>query len=195
VSSPAVPWQRLTTVKIIHLSALRSSRHSLPCRILVNSFKCQLPTTNFNAISSQPPLKSSAELQSLSWAFNYLTAATRYSLNYSQLAWYPRYIASVRTHQETHFPNNLFIIACVLVTAGACSPSRCLALNIYSGSAITAFRRHITIYYHVLRILGPYMKRVVDGFLYKGCLLLWRNRRGCGPLRCAEARNSRKECD
>jgi hypothetical protein len=32
VSSPTVPWQRLLTVEIIHLYALRFCLHSLPCR-------------------------------------------------------------------------------------------------------------------------------------------------------------------
>jgi hypothetical protein len=32
VSSPAVPWQRLLTVEILQLHALRSSLHSLPWR-------------------------------------------------------------------------------------------------------------------------------------------------------------------
>jgi hypothetical protein len=32
VSSPAVPWQRLLIVEIVHLHALKSSLHRLPCR-------------------------------------------------------------------------------------------------------------------------------------------------------------------
>jgi hypothetical protein len=59
MSSTAVPWQRLITVEILQLPALRSSCHSCPCRTLVN---CQL---NYSAISSQPPLQSSTELSTL----------------------------------------------------------------------------------------------------------------------------------
>jgi hypothetical protein len=59
VSSPAVPWQRLLTVEILQLHALRSSCHSRPCRTLVN---CQL---NYSAISPHPPLQSSTELPTL----------------------------------------------------------------------------------------------------------------------------------
>jgi hypothetical protein len=51
VSSSAVTWQRLLTVEIFQLHALRSPCHSRPCRALVN---CQL---NYSAICSQPPLQ------------------------------------------------------------------------------------------------------------------------------------------
>jgi hypothetical protein len=60
-SSPVVPWQRLLILEILQLHALRSSCHSRPCRILVNStialsllrlpcrahLNCQ-PSTNWN---------------------------------------------------------------------------------------------------------------------------------------------------
>jgi hypothetical protein len=59
----------------------------------------------------------------------------------------PRYRASGRPQQKTPFPNNLNIVAYVFVAAGTCLPSRCLAMKIYSGSAIPAFRRHVTIYW------------------------------------------------
>jgi hypothetical protein len=62
-----------------------------------------------------------------------------------QLAWDPRYIASGRIQQKTPFTNNPLIVACVFVVAGTCLPSRCLAMNVYSGSTIPAFRRHVTI--------------------------------------------------
>jgi hypothetical protein len=50
---PDVPWQRLLTVEILQLHALRSSCQSRPCRNLVN---CQ---HNYSAISPHPPLQSS----------------------------------------------------------------------------------------------------------------------------------------
>jgi hypothetical protein len=60
-----------------------------------------------------------------------------------------RYIASGRTQQKTSFallyPNNNSIVAYVFVAAGTCLPSRCLTMNLYSGSNIPAFRRHVTI--------------------------------------------------
>jgi hypothetical protein len=37
------------------------------------------------------------------------------------------------------------IVACVFIYAENCLPSRCLAMNVYSGSAIPAFRRHDTV--------------------------------------------------
>jgi hypothetical protein len=70
--------------------------------------------------------------------------------------------ASGRPHQKTPLPNNSSIVTeaclpgllhrngsssivkCVFISAGTCLPSRCLAMNVYSGSAIPAFRRHIT---------------------------------------------------
>jgi hypothetical protein len=36
------------------------------------------------------------------------------------------------------------IIACVLISTGYCLPRRCLAINVYSGFAVPAFRRHVT---------------------------------------------------
>jgi hypothetical protein len=44
VSSAAVPWQRLLTVEILQLHALRFYLHSLPCRTQLSS-NC-LPTDN-----------------------------------------------------------------------------------------------------------------------------------------------------
>jgi hypothetical protein len=58
-TAPAKPFPALATaltVAILQIPALRSSRHSRPCRTLAN---CQL---NHSAISSQPPLQSSTEL-------------------------------------------------------------------------------------------------------------------------------------
>jgi hypothetical protein len=54
-SSLDVSWQRLLTVEILQLPALRSSYHSRPCRIQLN----------YSAISSQLPLQSSTELPTL----------------------------------------------------------------------------------------------------------------------------------
>jgi hypothetical protein len=63
----------------------------------------------------------------------------------AQLTWSPRYIVSLRTQQKTPFPNNPFLVACVFVAAGMCLPSRCLAMNVYSGSTIAALRRHVRV--------------------------------------------------
>jgi hypothetical protein len=41
--------------------------------------------------------------------------------------------------------NGRSAIMCVFISAGTCLPSRCPAINIYSDSAIPAFRRHIII--------------------------------------------------
>jgi hypothetical protein len=38
-----------------------------------------------------------------------------------------------------------YIVAHVFVAAGMCLPSHCLALDVYSGSTIPAFRCHVTI--------------------------------------------------
>jgi hypothetical protein len=38
-----------------------------------------------------------------------------------------------------------FIVLCVLISAETCLLSRCLAINLYSGSVLPAFRRHVTI--------------------------------------------------
>jgi hypothetical protein len=68
---------------------------------------------------------------------------------FTQLVWDPCYIASGRTEQKKPFPSlqlkNTSIVAYVFFAAETCLPSRCLAMNVYSGSTVPAFRRHVTI--------------------------------------------------
>jgi hypothetical protein len=101
----------------------------------------------------------------------------------SQLALEPRYIASGRPWKKTPFSNDssIFIevrlphrciqngsssiVTCMFLSEGTCLPSRCLAMNIYSGCAIRAFRRHATIYLEVWEL--PTLKQ------------LWQDRYSC----------------
>jgi hypothetical protein len=46
---------------------------------------------------------------------------------------------------ETPFRNNLFIVDCIFVAAGKCLPSLWQTMDIYCGSTIPAFRRHVII--------------------------------------------------
>jgi hypothetical protein len=66
-----------------------------------------------------------------------------------QRALYLRYIASGRIQQKTPFPSlqpkDTSIVVYIFVAAGTCLPSRCLTINVHSGFAIPAFRRHVTI--------------------------------------------------
>jgi hypothetical protein len=59
------------------------------------------------------------------------------------------YTASGGTQQKTQFPslqlNKSSIVAYIFVTMGTFVPSRCLAMNVYSGSVIPAFMHHVTI--------------------------------------------------
>jgi hypothetical protein len=63
-----------------------------------------------------------------------------------------RYIASGRPQQKTPFPNYspTVIEVCLshrcIISAGTCLPSRCVAMNVYSGSAIPALRHHVTMF-------------------------------------------------
>jgi hypothetical protein len=41
--------------------------------------------------------------------------------------------------------SNSYLIACICVSAEACIPSCCLAIDVFSGSAIPAFSGHVTI--------------------------------------------------
>jgi hypothetical protein len=73
-----------------------------------------------------------------------------------------RYIASGRSQQEAPRPSNSsivietfasplhrngssYIVALVFIYAGIGLPSRFVPMNVYSGSAIPAFRRHVTL--------------------------------------------------
>jgi hypothetical protein len=42
---------------------------------------------------------------------------------------------------------NSSIVVCVFISAGICLPSRCLAMNVYTSSALPAFRCHVTIFF------------------------------------------------
>jgi hypothetical protein len=77
---------------------------------------------------------------------NHPTADSRDSLYYYSFGLASSLYSLGRPQQKTSFSNNPFIITYVLVAVGICLPSRCLAMNVYSGSAIPAFRCHVTIY-------------------------------------------------
>jgi hypothetical protein len=125
VSSPAVPWQRLLTVKIVQFSALRSFLRRLSFRTA-----CQLiPQLKWVAISSQLPLQSSTAHSTQ------LTGLSQLSLPYSYFA---------RTEQKRPF-SRMTIIACISAAVGTCLPSRCLSVDVCSGSTIPPFRRNVTI--------------------------------------------------
>jgi hypothetical protein len=121
MSWQAIPWQRVLTVEILQLPALRSSCRSHPCRTLVN---CQF---NYSAISSQPSLQSSTELTTLNCLSIILTAISRDS-KFPEPAWGPRYIASGRTQQKIPSLNNMSIVGRWLV-AETCLPNRPVSDN------------------------------------------------------------------
>jgi hypothetical protein len=86
LSSSAVPWQRILTVEILQIHALRSCLHSLTCRTLVNwQLNCLL----------------SSSLAELNW-----TGCPR-SLLYNHFA---------RTEQKTPFPKITIVIEAYLPT-------------------------------------------------------------------------------
>jgi hypothetical protein len=75
--SSAVPWQRLLTVKILQLPALRSCLHSRPCR------------TRFNCLTQQPPSLHSTELHSDSKSESELLYDWQFTANQFVLATSP----------------------------------------------------------------------------------------------------------
>jgi hypothetical protein len=69
-----ISWQWLQIVESLQLPVLRSSCHSHPCRTQPNSL-------NYSAISSQPPMQSSAELNCPSYfLYNSLARTTSKTL-------------------------------------------------------------------------------------------------------------------
>jgi hypothetical protein len=44
-----------------------------------------------------------------------------------------------------HWNDNSYIVEGTFISAGTCLPSRCLTMDVYSASTISAVRRHITI--------------------------------------------------
>jgi hypothetical protein len=63
------------------------------------------------------------------------------------------------------------IVACVFISAGTYLPSRCLAMNVCSGSAVPAFSRHVVIYFNyfyelVNLIFTPVSKSLSLAFLF-----------------------------
>jgi hypothetical protein len=95
--------------------------------------------STYNVFNPQPNLQQNSLLPSV---LNYLSYCPlkRLPQLLFQLAWDPRYIASRWTYRKHSFPllqfNITSIVAYVFVAMGTCLPSRCLAMNIYSGSAI-----------------------------------------------------------
>jgi hypothetical protein len=93
------------------------------------------------------------QLSSLPSSLNYFRVPSQETPSVlSQQDWDPRYIASGRPQQKT-FPKNFYtvievftsplhrngsssIVACVFLSTGTCLPSRCLAMNVYSDSAL-----------------------------------------------------------
>jgi hypothetical protein len=133
---------------------LKSSRHSRPCRTLL-SVHCQLTTVN------------SGTLNPILYCYCYLKRLPQLLF---RLAWDPRYIASGRIQQKHLFhrysTTNTSIVPYVFVAAGTCLSSRCLAMNVYSGSTIPAFRRHVTINLEACWSKGSYTLKYchVSGF-------------------------------
>jgi hypothetical protein len=117
----------------------------------LNSTELHSITLMPQLLNSIPSLDSSAS-KPTSWQagilkLNWLAdISSRSSSTAPQLSWDPLYTASGPTQQKTPFPNNPSLVACVFVTVGTCLPSRCLEMNVYSGSTIPASRRHVTIF-------------------------------------------------
>jgi hypothetical protein len=87
----------------------------------------------------------------------------------SQLAWDPHYTVLGWTQQKTPFPNISFIVAYIFVATGTCLLSSCLAVNVYSGSTVPAFRHHVTVLYNA------YVQDIFT--LQIAVQYLWRNRK------------------
>jgi hypothetical protein len=111
----------------------------LNCQLSTH-FEClnHLPTANSRTLN--PVLYCICQL-SRCHLFSIISDC-RFSAN-SQLAWDPYNVASGQTQQKALFANNPFIVACMFVAAGTCLMSRCLAINVYPGSTISAFRHHV----------------------------------------------------
>jgi hypothetical protein len=48
-------------------------------------------------------------------------------------------------HGADHIGNTALLLMREFISAGTCLPSRCVAMNVYCGSAIPAFRHHIRV--------------------------------------------------
>jgi hypothetical protein len=118
-------------MEIIQLPALRSSYHRCPCTTLVN---CQL---NNSAISSQPPLQSSAELPILSRL--YWPNCLLYNSSARTTLKTPFFCYSVRVlFRENVFTELLLRNGCLLICllhSNGCTRSfrgLCLATGLYA---------------------------------------------------------------
>jgi hypothetical protein len=124
----------------------------------------QSSTANYLfAISSQSSL---AELNCVQHSANWIPGWQSFHTNllvfclhsptvnqaHSQLAWDPCNIALGWTQQKTPFPYSPSTVDCVFIAAGTCLVSRCLAMNVQSGSTIPAFKCHVTILNYLVPI-------------------------------------------
>jgi hypothetical protein len=140
VSSPAVPWHRNLTAKILQLSALRFSYHSRPCRTLaippimapsllnlpcraqISTANPQLSTllsydwwftaSHFVLASSRLSLTTETffQLNPCCHSPHLTSSLTRRWVNSSQLSWDSRHIASGRTQQKNTAFNSSAIV-------------------------------------------------------------------------------------
>jgi hypothetical protein len=93
-------------------------------------------------------------------------------------------------HSDGTLPNHgKSIVTCLLVSLGTCLPNRCLAMNVYSCSAISAFRRHVTIsyvlstislHYNILKFSLKYLYLDILRKKCEICQLSFRLKHVCG---------------
>jgi hypothetical protein len=147
-----IPFSLLTTT---HMKSLLHSQ-------TFNSSELHSITVMLQFLNSIPSLHSSAPKHT-SWQAG--VSKLDWLSQLTQLAWDPPYITSGLTQQKTLFSNNSFIVA------RTCLLCRCLAVNVYSGSTIPTFKRHVTIRFLVSCPAGltPY---VSVSRLWEPCNLL-----------------------
>jgi hypothetical protein len=121
-------------------SQLNSLDSSIICQLPTPELSIQLPAATANylvAISSQ----SSSTVDSRD-SLNYISAGLGSTPKENTASQHFLYCYRGVFTPPLHRNGSSSIVACVFISAGTCLPSRCLAMNVYSGSAIPAFGRH-----------------------------------------------------
>jgi hypothetical protein len=139
--------QLVTTINYSAIVNLHILQFTLTHTLVFSVFTSRILATDFNTVLiphvkfSRHRLTFKSQLNSLPSLLNHLHCRLkRLPQLLFQLAWDPRYMSRSGSNRKRRFHRYSSTILLLAL------PSCCLAMNVYSGSAIPAFRRHVTIY-------------------------------------------------
>jgi hypothetical protein len=134
-TSLVVPWQWIRN----SLSVTWNHTWSLLCTVWFLSYRYSATANSIQFLCWRLEIR----LTLLNWSllYNHFAGTTQKTL--------PLYCREDVFTEPLHRNGRYSIVAWVLVAAGMCLPSRCLAINFYTDMTIPAFGRNVTIYIYI----------------------------------------------